>query len=59
MGDISNLPLFAAQIWAKNDYAKELQSMIFWSLIEEQFISSLGGKEKGGRKQINAVAGSK
>ena len=25
MGNIPNLPLFAAQIWAKNDYAKELQ----------------------------------
>ena len=57
MGDIPNLPLFAAQIWAKNDNMEELQSMIFWSLIE--VISSLGGKEKGGRKPINAIAGSK
>ena len=57
MGDIPNLPLFAAQIWAKNDYAKELQSTIFWSWTK--IISSLGGKKKGGRKQINAIAGSK
>ena len=58
MGDIPNLPLFVAQIWAKNDYAKELQSTIFWSLIEAIYFI-LGWEEKRRQKQIDATEGSK